>query len=121
MSWDRASAELQYWAQRSWGCVPTAAGRSLAQCSRGSGPAAAARSLATAPPPGVSASVLAKARRISPSVGLLAGAFGSVVGVGGGVIIVPTIVNACKTIPQRLVSGTSLVAVLSTALASAGT
>ena len=105
MSGGRASAELQYWTQRSWGCVPAAAGRSLA----------------TAPPPGVSASVLAKARRMSPSVGLLAGAFGSVVGVGGGVIIVPAIVTACKTIPQRLVSGTSLVAVLSTALASAGT
>lgn len=30
-----------------------------------------------------------------------AGVFGSIVGVGGGVIIVPTIVTACRSIPQR--------------------
>lgn len=34
-----------------------------------------------------------------------AGVFGSIVGVGGGVIIVPTIVSACKTIPQRYGGG----------------
>jgi uncharacterized protein len=34
---------------------------------------------------------------------------------------VPTIVNACKTVPQRLVSGTSLAAVVSTAAVSAAT
>ena len=44
-----------------------------------------------------------------------------VVGVGGGVVIVPLIVSACKSIPQRVVSGTSLAAVLSTALVSAAT
>ncbi|KAI3424813.1 hypothetical protein D9Q98_008199 [Chlorella vulgaris] len=70
---------------------------------------------------GEQAQVLAKARRLSAPVGVLAGLFGSVCGVGGGVIIVPAIVSACKTIPQRLVSGTSLAAVLSTALVSAYT
>ena len=49
----------------------------------------------------VAPAVLAKARRIAGPVGLLAGVFGSIVGVGGGVIIVPTIVSSCKTIPQR--------------------
>jgi len=42
-----------------------------------------------------------KARAMSPGVGLVAGIFGSLVGVGGGVIITPMIVNICKTIPQR--------------------
>ncbi|KAL4855886.1 putative membrane transporter protein [Chlorella vulgaris] len=70
---------------------------------------------------GEQAQVLAKARRLSAPVGVLAGLFGSVCGIGGGVIIVPAIVSACKTIPQRLVSGTSLAAVLSTALVSAYT
>lgn len=51
----------------------------------------------------VAPAVLAKARRIAGPVGLLAGVFGSIVGVGGGVIIVPTIVSSCKTIPQRWV------------------
>lgn len=32
---------------------------------------------------------------------MFAGIFGSLVGVGGGVIITPMIVNICKTIPQR--------------------
>lgn len=64
---------------------------------------------------------LRKARRMAPTVGLIAGVFGATVGVGGGVVIVPAIVNACKTIPQRVVSGTSLAAVLSTAAASAAT
>lgn len=69
----------------------------------------------------VAPAVLAKARRLAGPVGLLAGVFGSIVGVGGGVIIVPAIVSSCKTIPQRLVSGTSLAAVVSTAVASAYT
>lgn len=60
-----------------------------------------------------------KARRMSPGVGLAAGLFGSIVGVGGGVLIVPMIVSACRSIPQRVVSGTSLAAVLGTAVASA--
>ena len=64
---------------------------------------------------------LRKARRMAPTVGFMAGVFGATVGVGGGVVIVPAIVNACKTIPQRVVSGTSLAAVLSTATASAAT
>ncbi|PRW45493.1 4-toluene sulfonate uptake permease [Chlorella sorokiniana] len=69
----------------------------------------------------VAPAVLAKARRLAGPVGMLAGVFGSIVGVGGGVIIVPTIVSSCKNIPQRLVSGTSLAAVVSTAVASAYT
>lgn len=44
---------------------------------------------------------LAKARRMAGPLGLLAGVFGSIVGVGGGVIIVPAIVSSCKSIPQR--------------------
>lgn len=43
----------------------------------------------------------AKARRIAPLVGIAAGAFGSLVGVGGGVLIVPAIVSACPGISQR--------------------
>jgi uncharacterized membrane protein YfcA len=65
--------------------------------------------------------ILSRARKISPPVGLMAGLFGSLVGVGGGVVIVPSIVSRCKNIPQKLVSGTSLAAVLSTAVASAVT
>jgi uncharacterized membrane protein YfcA len=65
--------------------------------------------------------VLSRARKISPPIGFIAGIFGSLVGVGGGVVIVPLLVSRCKNIPQKLVSGTSLAAVLSTALASAMT
>lgn len=63
--------------------------------------------------------VLAKARRLALPVGLAAGAFGSLVGVGGGTLIVPFIAGACATIPQRLVAGSSLAAVLATAAAAA--
>ena len=52
----------------------------------------------------VAPEVLRKARRMSPGTGLVAGLFGSVVGVGGGVVIVPLIVSACRNIPQRRVS-----------------
>lgn len=69
----------------------------------------------------VDAATLAKAHKLSVPVGLLAGVFGSFVGVGGGVLIVPLLTGACKALPQRLVSGTSLVAVVSTALASSYT
>lgn len=65
--------------------------------------------------------VIDKARKISAPIGILAGLFGSLVGVGGGVVISPALVNACPTIPQRLVSGTSLAAVISTAVVSAST
>ena len=66
----------------------------------------AARYIASAAPKGpamaaVTPEVLAKARKMSPWLGFIAGNFGSVVGVGGGVVIVPAIVSACKTIPQR--------------------
>lgn len=66
----------------------------------------------------VAPEVLDKARKMAPPVGLAAGLFGSMVGVGGGVIIVPAITSAAAPIPQRIVSGTSLAAVVSTALAS---
>lgn len=61
------------------------------------------RSLASVPPgaTAVNPEILAKARRMSPPVGFGAGIFGALVGVGGGVVIVPTIVSACKNIPQR--------------------
>jgi len=61
---------------------------------------------------------LAKAQRVSLGAGLLAGVFGSIVGVGGGVLIVPMISSACRSIPQRLVSGTSLTAVVTTGVFS---
>jgi uncharacterized membrane protein YfcA len=67
-----------------------AAGRRLVASSSGGQPAA--EQLAAA---------VRKARWLSAPVGALAGLFGSVVGVGGGVVIVPVIVNACRTIPQR--------------------
>ena len=44
---------------------------------------------------------VAKAHRLSIPVGLLAGVFGSFVGVGGGVLIVPLLTGACKGLPQR--------------------
>lgn len=44
---------------------------------------------------------LAKAHKLSVPVGLLAGVFGSFVGVGGGVLIVPLLTGACKGLPQR--------------------
>jgi hypothetical protein len=51
------------------------------------------------------AALLQKARRMAMPVGSVAGLFGSLVGVGGGVVIVPLVVNACKKIPQRCVCG----------------
>jgi uncharacterized protein len=50
------------------------------------------------------AAARAKARRIAPLVGAAAGLFGSLVGVGGGVLIVPAIVGACPGISQRWVT-----------------
>lgn len=61
---------------------------------------------------------LQKARRYSPGVGLIAGMFGSMIGVGGGVLMNPMILSMCNSIPQRVLTGTSLGAVVSTALAS---
>ena len=58
-----------------------------------------------------------RAVKMSGPLGLVAGLFGSVVGVGGGVLIVPAITTAVP-IPQRIVTGTSLIAVLSTAAVS---
>ena len=58
-----------------------------------------------------------RAVKMSGPLGLVAGLFGSVVGVGGGVLIVPAITSAVP-IPQRIVTGTSLIAVLSTAAVS---
>jgi hypothetical protein len=52
----------------------------------------------------VEPAIMAKARWLSLPVGLGAGLFGSLVGVGGGVLVVPTIVAACKSIPQRYIS-----------------
>ena len=45
--------------------------------------------------------VVSKAHKLSVPVGLLAGVFGSFVGVGGGVLIVPLLTGACKGLPQR--------------------
>ena len=45
---------------------------------------------------GASAADVAKAQGISLAAGTAAGAFGSVVGVGGGVLIVPIIAGACR-------------------------
>lgn len=59
-----------------------------------------------------------KARKYSPVVGLVAGLFGSMIGVGGGVLMNPMILSMCNTIPQRVLTGTSLGAVVSTAVAS---
>ena len=62
-----------------------------------------------------------KARLFSPAVGAVAGFFGSMVGVGGGIIMNPMLLSMCKTIPQRVLTGTSLAAVFSTALVSSST
>lgn len=67
---------------------------------------------------GTNLSTLRKARLYSPGIGMIAGLFGSMIGVGGGVIMNPMILNICKSMPQRIITGTSLGAVLSTALAS---
>ncbi|KAI8470128.1 MAG: sulfite exporter TauE/SafE-domain-containing protein [Monoraphidium minutum] len=83
------------------------------QLGPGCGVAAGPRTVATGLK-GVEPKVLAKARRIALAVGAAAGGFGSLVGVGGGVLIVPAIVNACPSIPQRVISGTSLAAVVAT-------
>ncbi len=55
----------------------------------------------------VDAASLAKAHKLSVPVGVLAGVFGSFVGVGGGVLIVPLLTGACKALPQRY-AGTRL-------------
>lgn len=39
--------------------------------------------------------LLTKARKLALGVGAAAGAFGSLVGVGGGVLIGPVILNTC--------------------------
>eukprot|EP00959_Pyramimonas_sp_CCMP1952_P464752 9487144-Pyramimonas_sp.AAC.1 len=44
-----------------------------------------------------SAEAMNLARRVSAKVGVVAGFFGSIVGVGGGVLIVPLITGASKT------------------------
>mmetsp|Transcript_19624 Transcript_19624/g.42590 ORF Transcript_19624/g.42590 Transcript_19624/m.42590 type:complete len:337 (+) Transcript_19624:247-1257(+) len=59
-----------------------------------------------------------KARKMALWVGAMAGTFGSFVGVGGGVLISPIIANACKSLPQRIISGTSLAAVIVTGMSS---
>ena len=68
----------------------------------------------------VSATDRARATTMSAPLGVLAGAFGATVGVGGGALIVPVLASS-TSIPQRVVSGTSLVAVVSTAVVSART
>jgi len=45
---------------------------------------------------------LGKAQKISLGAGLTAGVFGSIVGVGGGVLIVPMIASACRCVPAAL-------------------
>ncbi|GAX80459.1 hypothetical protein CEUSTIGMA_g7898.t1 [Chlamydomonas eustigma] len=67
---------------------------------------------------GLQQSDLSLARRMSLWVGALAGGFGSMVGVGGGGLISPIIANSCKSIPQRVISGTSLAAVIVTGATS---
>eukprot|EP00775_Hariotina_reticulata_P004985 gene4984-5227_t len=59
-------------------------------------------------------SLLGKARKLALGVGTAAGAFGSLVGAGGGVLIGPIILNTCPAVPQRIISGTSLAAVATT-------
>ena len=50
---------------------------------------------------------------MSVPLGFFAGAFGSVVGVGGGVFLAPALCQACS-LPPRVSSGTSLAAVVAT-------
>ena len=59
----------------------------------------------------------ALADKLAAPVGFAAGVFGSVVGVGGGTIIVPAL-TSCAGVAQKVISGTSLVAVLATSAAS---
>jgi len=68
----------------------------------------------------VAATDRARATMMSAPLGFLAGAFGACVGVGGGALIVPVLASS-TSIPQRVVSGTSLVAVVATAAVSART
>jgi len=68
----------------------------------------------------VAATDRARATMMSAPLGFLAGAFGATVGVGGGALIVPVLASS-TSIPQRVVSGTSLVAVVATAAVSART
>mmetsp|Transcript_31946 Transcript_31946/g.61476 ORF Transcript_31946/g.61476 Transcript_31946/m.61476 type:complete len:371 (-) Transcript_31946:1652-2764(-) len=63
---------------------------------------------------------LITARRLAAPIGLVAGLFGSLVGVGGGVLIVPIITGFCN-VSQRIVTGSSLAAVISTGCAAAVT
>ncbi|PRW32592.1 4-toluene sulfonate uptake permease [Chlorella sorokiniana] len=58
---------------------------------------------------------------LSLPVGGMAGVVGSVAGSGGAAVIVPLVSKACPSIPQRILSGTSLVAVLTTACISTAT
>ncbi|GAB4817746.1 hypothetical protein N2152v2_004792 [Parachlorella kessleri] len=87
--------------------------------------AEAARVATSAWRAGVSAGDIANANRLSLPVAALAGIFGSVAvclsGSGGAAVIAPLISRGSPGIPQRVIAGTSLAAVLSTALTSTAT
>lgn len=68
----------------------------------------------TLPEDGKWDAAISKARMASPFIGLLAGFVGSIVGVGGGVLMVPLLALFCSSIPQRIISGTTLAPVVST-------
>lgn len=108
------------WRSR-WRTAATVAARSFA--SNTSKAPKASNALPTSTSPAASSArshdaSITKARKYSPAVGLVAGLFGSMIGVGGGVLMNPMILSMCNTIPQRVLTGTSLGAVVSTALAS---
>ncbi|KAF8062675.1 hypothetical protein HT031_004004 [Scenedesmus sp. PABB004] len=83
----------------------------LSRAAGGAGGRPALKSVAELDP-----ALLAKARRLALLVGGGAGAFGALVGVGGGVLIGPVILAACPAVPQRVIAGTSLAAVATTGL-----
>ena len=59
----------------------------------------------------------AKAQRMAIPAGVSAGIFGSLVGVGGGALITPSLIRACR-LPPQVTGGTALCAVLATSTAS---
>ena len=60
---------------------------------------------------------LGRAQKLAAPLGFAAGLFGSLVGIGGGALITPVLVRI-TSVPPRVISGTSLCAVLATSAAA---
>merc|ERR1712091_693916 len=80
-------------------------------------PGAGRRLTQTEAGPSQAGDPLGRAKMLAAPLGFAAGLFGSLVGIGGGALITPVLVRATE-VPPRVISGTSLCAVLATSTAA---